>query len=92
MLRQAIIDMVMATEMKQHFEHLAKFENSFNKRHNAHDDNQSTVKIVMMFFFSIYDWELLTSKYEVSDWVMLSILFAQWSKNGKLINFHIWSS
>lgn len=44
MLRQAIIDMVMATEMKQHFEHLAKFENSFNKRHNAHDDNQSTVK------------------------------------------------
>lgn len=42
LIRQSIIDMVMATEMKQHFEHLAKFENSFNKRHNPHDDNQST--------------------------------------------------
>ncbi|XP_066916925.1 high affinity cAMP-specific and IBMX-insensitive 3',5'-cyclic phosphodiesterase 8B-like isoform X1 [Clytia hemisphaerica] len=42
MIRQSIIDMVMATEMKQHFEHLAKFENNFNKRHNAHEDGQST--------------------------------------------------
>ena len=36
----------MATEMKQHFEHLAKFENNFNKRHNPHDDTQSTVRIL----------------------------------------------
>ena len=43
MIRQSIIDMVMATEMKQHFEHLAKFENNFNKRHNVHEDGQSTV-------------------------------------------------
>ena len=35
LIRQSVIDMVMATEMKQHFEHLAKFENSINKRHST---------------------------------------------------------
>lgn len=45
LIRQSIIDMVMATEMKQHFEHLAKFDNNFNKRHMAHDDSQSAVSI-----------------------------------------------
>ncbi|KAK7492620.1 hypothetical protein BaRGS_00016099 [Batillaria attramentaria] len=30
-LRQSIVDMVLATEMKQHFEHLSKFTNSINK-------------------------------------------------------------
>eukprot|EP00794_Sanderia_malayensis_P009997 gene9997-11019_t len=35
--RQHIIDMIMATEMKQHFEHLSKFDNSFN-RNLIHDD------------------------------------------------------
>ncbi|XP_048248345.1 high affinity cAMP-specific and IBMX-insensitive 3',5'-cyclic phosphodiesterase 8B-like isoform X1 [Haliotis rufescens] len=30
-MRQMIIDMVLATEMKQHFEHLSKFVNSINK-------------------------------------------------------------
>ena len=30
-LRQSIVDMVLATEMKQHFEHLSKFINSINK-------------------------------------------------------------
>ncbi|PVD20218.1 hypothetical protein C0Q70_20714 [Pomacea canaliculata] len=30
-LRQSIIDMVLATEMKQHFEHLSKFTHSINK-------------------------------------------------------------
>lgn len=41
LIRQSVIDMVMATEMKQHFEHLAKFDN-FNKRHSIHEDNVST--------------------------------------------------
>lgn len=30
-LRQAIIDMVLATEMTRHFEHVSKFVNSINK-------------------------------------------------------------
>jgi high affinity cAMP-specific and IBMX-insensitive 3',5'-cyclic phosphodiesterase 8 len=30
-LRQSIVDMVLATEMKQHFEHLNKFTHSINK-------------------------------------------------------------
>eukprot|EP00795_Rhopilema_esculentum_P005879 gene5879-11206_t len=37
-LRQQIIDMIMATEMKQHFEHLSKFDNSLNNRNLMHDD------------------------------------------------------
>jgi len=41
-IRQSVIDMVMATEMKQHFEHLAKFENSFNKRHVIMEDGTSS--------------------------------------------------
>jgi len=42
LIRQSVIDMVMATEMKQHFEHLAKFDNNFNKRHSSHEENVST--------------------------------------------------
>lgn len=42
LIRQSVIDMVMATEMKQHFEHLAKFDNNFNKRHSIHEDTAST--------------------------------------------------
>lgn len=34
-LRQSIIDMVMATEMTRHFEHLSKFVNSINKRRTS---------------------------------------------------------
>lgn len=30
-LRQAVIDMVLATEMTRHFEHVSKFVNSINK-------------------------------------------------------------
>ncbi|XP_057300369.1 high affinity cAMP-specific and IBMX-insensitive 3',5'-cyclic phosphodiesterase 8B-like isoform X2 [Hydractinia symbiolongicarpus] len=41
LIRQSVIDMVMATEMKQHFEHLAKFENNFNKRHTSHEDGSA---------------------------------------------------
>ena len=44
LIRQSVIDMVMATEMKQHFEHLAKFENSINKRHSTPiEDTTATV-------------------------------------------------
>ena len=45
LIRQSVIDMVMATEMKQHFEHLAKFDNNFNKRHSSHEENLSTVSL-----------------------------------------------
>ncbi|XP_032088522.1 high affinity cAMP-specific and IBMX-insensitive 3',5'-cyclic phosphodiesterase 8A-like [Thamnophis elegans] len=41
-LRQAIIDMVLATEMTKHFEHVNKFVNSINKPLAALDDNGST--------------------------------------------------
>ncbi|XP_063782051.1 high affinity cAMP-specific and IBMX-insensitive 3',5'-cyclic phosphodiesterase 8A isoform X1 [Pseudophryne corroboree] len=42
-LRQAIIDMVLATEMTKHFEHVNKFVNSINKPLAALDENESTV-------------------------------------------------
>lgn len=38
MLRQSIVDMVLATEMKQHFEHLSKFTNSINKSVLKYDE------------------------------------------------------
>lgn len=38
-LRQAIIDMVLATEMTKHFEHVNKFVNSINKPLAAVEDN-----------------------------------------------------
>uniref|UniRef100_A0A8C3RSN1 Phosphodiesterase n=1 Tax=Chelydra serpentina TaxID=8475 RepID=A0A8C3RSN1_CHESE len=38
-LRQAIIDMVLATEMTKHFEHVNKFVNSINKPLAALEDN-----------------------------------------------------
>uniref|UniRef100_A0A8C5BIY3 Phosphodiesterase n=1 Tax=Gadus morhua TaxID=8049 RepID=A0A8C5BIY3_GADMO len=40
-LRQAIIDMVLATEMTKHFEHVNKFVNSINKPLAALDENGS---------------------------------------------------
>ncbi|XP_059495160.1 high affinity cAMP-specific and IBMX-insensitive 3',5'-cyclic phosphodiesterase 8A isoform X3 [Stegostoma tigrinum] len=40
-LRQAIIDMVLATEMTKHFEHVNKFVNSINKPLAGLDDNGS---------------------------------------------------
>jgi len=40
-LRQSIIDMVLATEMTKHFEHLTKFINIFAKPFIKEDDNQS---------------------------------------------------
>ncbi|GCC20632.1 high affinity cAMP-specific and IBMX-insensitive 3',5'-cyclic phosphodiesterase 8A isoform X1 [Chiloscyllium punctatum] len=40
-LRQAIIDMVLATEMTKHFEHVNKFVNSINKPLAGLEDNSS---------------------------------------------------
>ena len=47
-IRQAIIDMVMATEMTRHFEHLSKFVNSINKRRTSSMDEVHSV--VRMLF------------------------------------------
>lgn len=41
-LRQAIIDMVLATEMTKHFEHVNKFVNSINKPLTAVEENEAT--------------------------------------------------
>uniref|UniRef100_A0A8C5PZ05 Phosphodiesterase n=1 Tax=Leptobrachium leishanense TaxID=445787 RepID=A0A8C5PZ05_9ANUR len=41
-LRQAIIDMVLATEMTKHFEHVNKFVNSINKPFAAEDSNSNS--------------------------------------------------
>ncbi|XP_053557355.1 high affinity cAMP-specific and IBMX-insensitive 3',5'-cyclic phosphodiesterase 8B [Bombina bombina] len=41
-LRQAIIDMVLATEMTKHFEHVNKFVNSINKPIAAEDSNSNS--------------------------------------------------
>ncbi|KAG9489284.1 hypothetical protein GDO78_005335 [Eleutherodactylus coqui] len=42
-LRQAIIDMVLATEMTKHFEHVNKFVNSINKPLAALEENGGTI-------------------------------------------------
>lgn len=41
-LRQAVIDMVLATEMTKHFEHVNKFINSINKPLVALEENEKT--------------------------------------------------
>ncbi|XP_067246811.1 high affinity cAMP-specific and IBMX-insensitive 3',5'-cyclic phosphodiesterase 8A isoform X1 [Chanodichthys erythropterus] len=41
-LRQAIIDMVLATEMTKHFEHVNKFVNSINKPLAALEENEGS--------------------------------------------------
>ncbi|XP_004623383.2 high affinity cAMP-specific and IBMX-insensitive 3',5'-cyclic phosphodiesterase 8A isoform X2 [Octodon degus] len=43
-LRQSIIDMVLATEMTKHFEHVNKFINSVNKPLAALEENEETAK------------------------------------------------
>ena len=43
MLRQSIIDMVLATEMMKHFEHLNKFVNSINKMTQKVEETSSVV-------------------------------------------------
>uniref|UniRef100_A0A8B9E7W8 Phosphodiesterase n=2 Tax=Anser TaxID=8842 RepID=A0A8B9E7W8_ANSCY len=44
-LRQAIIDMVLATEMTKHFEHVNKFVNSINKPMSEGSDCERTANI-----------------------------------------------
>lgn len=44
-LRQAIIDMVLATEMTKHFEHVNKFVNSINKPLAALEENGVRMKL-----------------------------------------------
>uniref|UniRef100_A0A3P9AFW7 Phosphodiesterase n=1 Tax=Esox lucius TaxID=8010 RepID=A0A3P9AFW7_ESOLU len=46
-LRQAIIDMVLATEMTKHFEHVNKFVNSINKPLAALEENGEAVKGIL---------------------------------------------
>ncbi|KAE8617927.1 hypothetical protein XENTR_v10009226 [Xenopus tropicalis] len=43
-LRQAIIDMVLATEMTKHFEHVNKFVNSINKPLAAVEENGGSIE------------------------------------------------
>uniref|UniRef100_A0AAR2KCX4 Phosphodiesterase n=1 Tax=Pygocentrus nattereri TaxID=42514 RepID=A0AAR2KCX4_PYGNA len=47
-LRQAIIDMVLATEMTKHFEHVNKFVNSINKPLAANGDDEAVKGILMV--------------------------------------------
>lgn len=42
-LRQAVIDMVLATEMTRHFEHVNKFVNSINKPMAALEESSTNV-------------------------------------------------
>lgn len=42
--RQSIIDMILATEMTKHFEHLAKFVSVFNKPNSTSDDGSGDAK------------------------------------------------
>lgn len=44
-LRQAIIDMVLATEMTRHFEHVSKFVNSINKPMAAIEETSISVSL-----------------------------------------------
>lgn len=48
-LRQAIIDMVLATEMTRHFEHVSKFVNSINKPMAAIEEGGVTVSAAAPF-------------------------------------------
>lgn len=47
-LRQAVIDMVLATEMTKHFEHVNKFVNSINKPLAALEENGVSFKTSLL--------------------------------------------
>lgn len=47
-LRQAIIDMVLATEMTRHFEHVSKFVNSINKPMAAIEETSTGVSVALL--------------------------------------------
>ena len=52
MLRQSVVDMVLATEMTKHFEHLSKFVNIFAKPSHRDDDASNDVSIAFTLFSS----------------------------------------
>ncbi|XP_075414155.1 high affinity cAMP-specific and IBMX-insensitive 3',5'-cyclic phosphodiesterase 8A [Tenrec ecaudatus] len=47
MLRQGIVDMVLATEMTKHFEHVNKFVNSVNKPLESLEGNKETINTML---------------------------------------------
>lgn len=51
-LRQAIIDMVLATEMTKHFEHVNKFVNSINKPMAAEVSISHVIRYIRVYFHS----------------------------------------
>lgn len=51
-IRQSIIDMVLATEMTKHFEHLTKFINIFAKPFLRQDEEQYEVYVCMIYKYS----------------------------------------
>ncbi len=53
-LRQAIIDMVLATEMTRHFEHVNKFVNSINKPMSAIEETSSNVRHTILCFHTVW--------------------------------------
>lgn len=59
-IRQSIIDMVLATEMTKHFEHLTKFINIFAKPFlRSSDDDQYEVKIPPFTRNYVNDWRIV---------------------------------
>ena len=70
-MRQSVIDMVLATEMTKHFEHLTKFINIFAKPFLKDEDQSEVYKSVcvcvapidrcflMIFFFLLISFALL---------------------------------
>lgn len=65
-LRQAIIDMVLATEMTKHFEHVNKFVNSINKS-MAPEETSSHVSACRTLHLQPFQWS--------SSKIPLSIIF-----------------
>ena len=54
-LRQAIIDMVLATEMTKHFEHVNKFVNSINKPMAAEVSISHVIIYIRVYFhYTLY--------------------------------------
>lgn len=66
-IRQAIIDMVMATEMTRHFEHLSKFVNSINKRRTSSMDEVHSVVRLSFLLYHLHQSNKLT---KLSLWTL----------------------
>lgn len=65
-LRQAIIDMVLATEMTKHFEHVNKFVNSINKP-MASEETSPRVSACQTLCLQAFQWD--------SSQTTLSVIF-----------------